>query len=329
MSSVQKFTFDLDFGAPETPSEPEAVDETEADLEPEIEVPTFSEEELEQARAEGFDAGREEGRSDAAAATEQRLVEGIDGIAQQLSDLLDAQAAENTEIGREMTAVAVGIAKKVFPDLNARNALGEIERIIQETLSAITEEPRVQVFVAPDLREPMNERLAVLTSRAAYDGKVFVNADPTLELGDCRVEWSNGSAIRDTEALWEMIDEIVERNLHGDPAPVPSGEDAASDGPPRDEAAHEDEPAAAETAPETTDDPAAHESVTAEQVDPPAPPSPDPVETPIADEHAMEAAPPGGRPARRRRNPLRTACRPGPGARRTWKYGYESRGCVR
>ena len=49
MSTVRKFTFDLDFDAPEEPETPEP--EVEEEEEEEI-IPTFSEEEVEQARAE-------------------------------------------------------------------------------------------------------------------------------------------------------------------------------------------------------------------------------------------------------------------------------------
>ncbi|MDA0997735.1 MAG: FliH/SctL family protein [Proteobacteria bacterium] len=109
--------------------------------------------------------------------------------------------------------MAVAVAKKMFPDLNARNALGEVERVVVDTLKAITDEPRVQIRVSPGLREAFNERLPTLTHRAGFEGKVFVNADHALDIGDCAVEWSNGAAIRDIADAWQMIDEIVERNL--------------------------------------------------------------------------------------------------------------------
>ncbi len=300
MSTVQKFTFDLDFSEPDQPAEPEP--ETEADdeveAEPEIEVPTFSEEDLEHARTEGHEAGREEGRRDAAAATEQRLVEGVDQLSEQLSQIIDTQHEANQEIAREMVSVAVGIAKKMFPDLNARNALGEIEKIVQETLNAINEEPRVQIFVHPDLREPFGERLAAIASKAGYDGKVFVNPDGSLDLGDCRIEWSNGSAIRDTAKLWEMVDEIIDRNLHGDPDDdVPP---AADDVP----ATTDETPAPADETPADIDEspaPAGEAPTPAEEADFAEPENPDPViETeseaenepvpPVEDEPAPEMA---------------------------------------
>lgn len=223
MSTVRKFTFDRDFGAPEEPK----VLEIEIEEEPEIIIPTFSEEEMVSERAEGFVEGLEQGRKDAADATEQKLLETIEKACEKIGAIYSAQADANQEIAAEMISVSTAISKKMFPDLNARNALGEVERVVQETLKAITEEPRVQIIVNPDLRELLTERLATMTHRAGFDGKVFVNGDPTLILGDCRIEWSNGAAIRDSEELWEMIDEIIERNLHGSPEDEDENEDEA------------------------------------------------------------------------------------------------------
>lgn len=214
MSTVRKFTFDLDFDAPEEPESPEP--EAEEEEEEEV-IPTFSEEEVEQARSDGFDAGKEEGRREAADATEQKLLETVETACAKLAEVYNTQTEANREIGREMISVATAIAKKMFPDLNARNALGEVERVVQETLKAVTEEPRIQIMVNPELREPLSERLSTMTHRAGFEGKVFVNPDPAMQLGDCRIEWSNGAAVRDSEEMWQMIDKIIEENLHDIP----------------------------------------------------------------------------------------------------------------
>lgn len=220
MATVRKFMFDLDFDDPdavaraERPQEPEP--EEPEEVEPEIVVPTFSEEELLDARKEGYREGFEAGRREAAKATEEKLLASVETCAHRIADVYNAQYDANREIAKEMITVANAIARKMFPDLNARNALGEVERVVQETLSAISEEPRVQIMLPPELREPFLERLSSMTSRAGFDGKVFVNPDPSLNAGDCRIEWSNGAAVRDSDALWEMIDNIVHRNIHGD-----------------------------------------------------------------------------------------------------------------
>ncbi len=274
MATAQKFMFDLDFDDPEAVAraergpepEPEEVEEAE----PEIIVPTFSEEELAAAREDAHKEGFEAGRREAAEATEEKLLATVEKACEQMNAIYNDQFEANREIAKEMISVATAIARKMFPDLNARNALGEIERVVQETLSAITEEPRVQIMVPPDLRESFLERLTVMTNRAGFDGKVFVNPDASLNPGDCRIEWSNGAAVRDSEALWEMIDEIVERNIYGEDDDDETAEDESpapetvTDAPVEDETALEPEAEAIEE--DMEPEPAANEE---------APPAPD------------------------------------------------------
>lgn len=215
MATATKFTFDLDFNAPEDSTQPEIVEEV-VEVEVEEAAPTFSEEELAQARAKGYESGKEDGRKESAEATEQRILETVESIGENLAKIYNEQAKANQDIAQEMIEISTVIAKKMFPDLNARNALGEVERVVQDTLKAITDEPRVQIMVHPDLREPLTDHLASMTQRAGFEGKVYVNPDTTINLGDCRVEWSHGAAVRDSETISEMIEEIIKRNLHGE-----------------------------------------------------------------------------------------------------------------
>lgn len=231
MATIHKFMFDLDFDDPEAlsgASKPKEPVVEEEEIEPEIVVPTFSEEELSLAREEAYAEGFEAGRREAAEATEEKLLASVEAATAELANIYRAQNDANQEIAKEMILVAAAIAKKMFPDLNARNALGEVEHVVQETLSAITEEPRVQISVPPDLREPFMERLSAMTNKAGFDGKVFVNPDAGLKPGDCRIEWSNGTAVRDSDALWEMVDKIVERNIYGDDAETDTDEASKS-----------------------------------------------------------------------------------------------------
>ena len=63
MSAAEKFMFDLTFdNEVEEPLEHEESDGiTTVDEEPEVIIPTFSEEDVETAKKQGFEAGKEEG----------------------------------------------------------------------------------------------------------------------------------------------------------------------------------------------------------------------------------------------------------------------------
>ena len=275
MTAVRKFLFERSFDD----VMPEVVEEQEPEEEePEEVIPTFSEEEVNAAREEGFAAGKEEGNREAAEATERDILAAMGQLGEKFSDLFKAKETADAVILDSAISVAVGIARKVFPALNDKNALGEVERMFVKTLEHLLEEPFVTLYLNSGLLAPFEERIEALKTQAGFKGEVKVTAAEDVAPGDCRIEWSGGGAKRDSAELWQKIDEIVERNLSGEPqeteaAPeAPEPETAAlapsvsSDGDIEAETGAETETADVEPAPED----AIVESSTEETVDPPA-----------------------------------------------------------
>lgn len=228
MTAVKKFLFDRDFDVPVEPVAASTASEPEAATEPQL--PTFSEEDVLAAEQRGYAEGREDGIREAAEATEREIADALAALPQKIDELFQMQMDANVSTTQETLSIATAIARKAFPDLNARNALGEIERMVRDVLAGVIDEPRVQIFVAPALRDPLSERLAIIADRVGYEGRITVAADKALKRGDCRVEWNNGGAQRNLETLWNQIDEIVERNLgHDVPRSLEAAEQAAGE----------------------------------------------------------------------------------------------------
>ena len=220
MAALRKFLFETTFdGIPEPELQPaESADPSAADVDDEAEdeappVPTFSEAEMESARAEAFAAGRDDGVREAAEAVERQAAEAFDGLVAQLPELFAAQKSAAAEAARDATLVAVTIVRKMLPDLAARNALEEVARVVDEAMARIREEPRVQLRVAPDVRDKVAERLAPRLSDMGVSERVVVIGDQTLSGADCALQWADGGLERDTAALWREIDAIIERNI--------------------------------------------------------------------------------------------------------------------
>ena len=202
-------------------------------------------------------------------------------LGEKFSDLFKAKETADAAILDSAISVAVGIARKIFPALNDKNALGEVERMVVETLEHLIEEPFVTLYLNSGLVAPFEERLEALKTEAGFKGEVKVTAGEDIAPGDCRIEWSGGGAKRDSAELWQKIDEIVERNLSGEteeaeaapeapePEPAAPAPSVSSDGDIEAETgaeAPETETADVEPAPED----AIVESSTEETVDPPA-----------------------------------------------------------
>jgi flagellar assembly protein FliH len=257
MTVATKFLFDTVFDTGEENEQPESADE----IEPEEEAPTFSEEDVNQARSEGFAAGREEGIRESANATECRIMETVAMIAERLSELFRVQEEASAAAAQNAISVATAVTRKVFPDLARRNALGEVDLVLRDVMDKVADEPRVVMHVNDQLYEPLTQRIATLAGHHGFQGQVLLRADAEIPPGDCRLEWSNGGCDRDAAGLWREIDAIIARNLGTGPAgedePVaeedPAGDAAPDDGGP--------EPTAADAVPEAAAEPASDDDI--------------------------------------------------------------------
>ena len=235
MAAIRKFLFDNDFAVIEHPKpapEPEdaATPEGEEAAPPE-EVPpppTFSEEDLEVARGQGFAEGKQEGIREAAAAIEQQIAATLALIGGRLPDLFAAQEKAAADLGRNGILVIRALARKVLPGLAQRDALDEIEHLARLVLDRLRSDPKVVFRVDDGLREAVQKRVMDVAGQKGLSGSIEVIADASVAAGDCRVEWSDGGAERRTDAILDEIDQIIARNLGGtadglfaDAVPVP------------------------------------------------------------------------------------------------------------
>jgi flagellar assembly protein FliH len=218
MTTIQKFLFDRSFDdevlVRETPvEETEGGEVVEEEEEPEEPIITFTEEEMETARAESHAAGHAEGVREASDAIERQAAEALSEIAKLLPTIFAAQEEANAIKSRDAITVAVAIVRKLFPELNRQNGMEEVERVIELTLGTLSDESKVTIRVGDDMRDVVAGRIDALTADAGYEGKVLVLGDPDQAPGSCRVEWSDGGAERDTDAMWQEIDTIIARNV--------------------------------------------------------------------------------------------------------------------
>ena len=149
-------------------------------------------------------------------AAEIRAADALNVIGERLSEVFRIHEQANAETVRGAIAVAAAIARKLFPDLDRRNQLGEVEAIVRTSMDRTMAVPRIVVHVNDSLTDDLSARIAVLRSETDFAGELVVAGDPNLQDGDCRIEWKDGGAERDTNALWQEIDEIIKNNLGAD-----------------------------------------------------------------------------------------------------------------
>lgn len=192
--------------------------------------PTFSLEELEQARAEGHALGRQEGMADAMAGIEQQVARTLDAMFSRLPKVFQEHAAWSKVIEADALRLAVALVRKLAPQLSRDRELPEVERVIREAFGFLTEQPKVMIRVAPALEEALRDKVVLMASRVGYEGQVVLVGDPELPADDCRVSWQAGAVERSLDQTWEQIDQIVAHVLAGQPdRPRGAGSDGETD----------------------------------------------------------------------------------------------------
>lgn len=242
MASVRKFLFDESFDVDLHPHghghgyEPEYEEPA-----PEPPPPAFGEAELGAAReagfqegvaagreaghvqgyAEGHAAGLEEGtaagRAEVAATVEALGAQALDRIAHGVASLIAERDASNAARRDQPVHIALAIVRKLLPELARRSGVAEIEAMVRACVTELIDEPRLVVRVADDSLDIVRERLeATITSRG-FGAKLMIVGDPALAAGDCRIEWAEGGAERDTARLLADVEQCAARLLE---APV-------------------------------------------------------------------------------------------------------------
>ncbi len=225
----RKFLFDLAFD-----------DESGMPLgEREKQKPTFSQEQLDAARQEGYEAGLKDGAAAAQESQAQRLSELLAQVEQRLGKLIQDSAAEwQSQLG-QLQSIALVIARKLLPTYVETHGLAEIESIVTRVVAEMSREPRLVIRVPEKYFDETSARINAIATNEAYAGKVVILGDPELGDSDCRVEWADGGIERDTRAIWDEIDRVLAEVQTPDQPSEPEAE------------THSEQPASVEAAPQT------------------------------------------------------------------------------
>ena len=174
----------------------------------------YNEEDLEAARATAYQDGHAAGAAAAAQANDRAVAEALSALAERM-DVLMARWPELVAAGeRKGLDLALAVSAKLFPALAEREGLQEVEKVLDDCLSRMREEPRLVVRAPGALVERLRERLDELTARNAFDGKIVLLEEPSAGASDVLVEWPDGGAERNLERQWHAIEELLSHALH-------------------------------------------------------------------------------------------------------------------
>ncbi len=209
---TEKFLFNRSFDTPRLEKK-DIKPELEEPFEPEIQAPTFSENDLNAARNEGFEKGKLEGLAEFNESLEGQLVTTIEKAIKELHSVkmkLDNEIKNNLE---SAIRTSTTILKKIFPILARDHGTQEIEAILKKILSDLKGESNLSIKVNPELKNVFDAKIKKMIDDNNSCPNLELHEDTNILLGDCQVIWDSGTAERNSKEVWRQIDEIIETNF--------------------------------------------------------------------------------------------------------------------
>lgn len=231
---ARKFLFDVnDFDDHQKEEEPE--------VPPPPPPPTFSEAELERARNESLAQGRKEATAESEASRERHVADLLQTISREFSTLFAAEDLRNAQYEAESLRLTLAILQRLFPAMNQKYGLGEIQRVVTDVLETQREQAVIRLEVHTDYVETIRDHVKRVLKQGNISGECQVSGNQALGRGDCRMLWDNGGAFRESTATAEDIERHLqvilaerprlrdnrrsESTTESQPAPLPIPED--------------------------------------------------------------------------------------------------------
>lgn len=204
-------SYEFDENGQSEEQDDDEIEEEEEELPPP--PPTFSEEEVLAAQQTAFDEGKVAGLQEANAQFEHLIATALTQISQTIPAVFAAHSKSQEDHEAHALSVANAVTKKIIPAYAEKYGLDEIINVVAKCLEPLRAEPRIIIKVHESLRENLHEKLVKIADQLGFDGRIVTMAHDEIAPGNCRVEWAEGGAERNVADLWQLIDEIVERNL--------------------------------------------------------------------------------------------------------------------
>ena len=242
ITTAKPFLFDTSFDEEELRRQAEARQQAEeeerlAALRAEEEAnpppPTFTEEELKAAQATAWQEGHEAGIRDAHAEREAAVTALLEALSAEVGGMHVHQDLSNERIGLHLTKVAVQVLRKVLPEFTAKHGADEVKAVLGDCFERIPFDSKLIVTVAPETEELLTPSIEALAARSGFEGRTRIVSDPDMGPSDLTAIWDGGGLDRLEEAIWQEIEQRIERVQPPAPAQQP---------PPAQEAAAETDP---------------------------------------------------------------------------------------
>jgi len=202
-----KFLFDLNKFDEEETIEEEIVQE-EIYVEPP--APTFTEDDLEAAKAVAHAQGKSEGVREERAKREQLLADNLKLISEKLEHLFAEELYREKQYEEESLRLALEIIAQLSPSLIERFGKEELKKLLKDVMETQSEQTEIRIEVHPDYAGDIDQFIENLWYQNDNAPRCKVVANTEIELGGCALSWKDGGMVREPSKMVHQIKSSIE-----------------------------------------------------------------------------------------------------------------------
>lgn len=181
---------------------------SEEDLPPPLE---FTAQDMEGAKAKAFEEGKAAGYKESEAGLTQKILMLLQKVDQTAALLFTAEDERQALYEVEAVDLTVTALRQILPMLIQKFGIEEVKAVLRDALQAAEKKDQITIEVPSDLIAPLQEYINTLDSNKLTSVKFEEN--PALTEGDCKMFWSDGGVLYDTEAISKKILSILDETL--------------------------------------------------------------------------------------------------------------------
>ena len=172
--------------------------------------PTFSEDELESAKAIAHEKGRLEGVKEEREKREESIKQILATISQNFSTLFVNEHERERIYEEEALKLGLALLDMLAPTLEKTLGNETLKSIILETLQHQSKQTEIRIEVAPDNISEIQEAINAIWSEGDTDAPPYkITGNNDLNDGGCNITWQDGGMIRDPVKTAKEIREKI------------------------------------------------------------------------------------------------------------------------
>lgn len=180
--------------------------------------PTYSEEELVDARhlshqagyQHGFEEGLAKGRGELAD-REQATLEALSLIASRFEELNAQQQLALAREQQETNKLALSIARKLVGLHLDQHAAEHVSKLVERCLPTIMQKPVITLHMHPDLAVSVEDQVKAMVESKGFTGQITIIADTHLGPYDVKIAWDHGHIEHSLTRAWSDIQALIEQ----------------------------------------------------------------------------------------------------------------------